>query len=93
MADDGVFRPWQSIRDLACGHLAEVDHLLKTYVKDRDQLQGIASRELLKRIRQDEVVVLDVCLSAEFEAGRISGTRSILGGGAPEAPGRAVERP
>lgn len=48
-SDDGVFRTWQSIRDLACGHLAEVEHLLKTYVKDRDQLQGIDSRELLKR--------------------------------------------
>lgn len=77
LADDTVFRTWQAIRDLGQRQFGEVDRLLKTFVKDREHLEGISADELLKRIRRDEVVVLDVRPAIEFRAGHIAGARSV----------------
>lgn len=77
LSDDAVFRTWQAIRDLGHRQFAEVDRLLETYVSERDQLEGVSAQELLKRIRADEVTVLDVRPAAEFRAGHILGARSL----------------
>jgi rhodanese-related sulfurtransferase/biotin operon repressor len=77
LSDDSVFRTWQAIRDLGQRQFAEVDRLLDMYVKERGRLEGISAKELLKRIRREEVVVLDVRPAAEFHAGHIFGARSL----------------
>jgi rhodanese-related sulfurtransferase/biotin operon repressor len=77
LADDSVFRTWQAIRDLGHRQFAEVDRLLKTYVKERERLEGVTARELLKRIRRDEVIVLDVRPISEYRAGHILGAHSV----------------
>jgi rhodanese-related sulfurtransferase len=77
LSDDSVFRAWQAIRELGHRQFAEVDGLLKTYVAERESLESIAADELLRRIRNEDVIVLDVRPVPEYRAGHILGARSI----------------
>ena len=77
LSDAAVFRTWQAIRDLGQLQLSEIDRLLETYVSGRSQLEGISASELLRRLRAEEVVVLDVRPAEEYRAGHIAGSRSV----------------
>ena len=77
LADDRVLRLWQAIRAVGETRLAEVDRLVATYLADRDALESIDAAGLLDRMRNDDVVVLDVRPVEEFDAGHIPGARSI----------------
>ncbi len=77
LSDDSVFRAWQAIRELGQRQSAEVDRLVTTYVAERESLESIAADELLRRIRNKEVIVLDVRPGLEYRAGHILGARSV----------------
>lgn len=77
LADEGVFRTWQAIRDLGQRQFAEIDRLSRAYLSEREEFERIGVQELMRRIREDEVVVLDVRPEVEFESGHIRGARSI----------------
>jgi rhodanese-related sulfurtransferase len=77
LADEGVFRLWQAIRDLSETRLAEIDQLTQIYLKDRDQLEALDALSLLHRLQQGEAVVIDVRPVEEYRAGHIPGARSI----------------
>jgi len=77
LADDRVFRLWQAIRELGEERLAEVDRLVATFLGDRGGLEPVDASTLLRRMRHDDVVVLDVRPVEEYEAGHIPGARSI----------------
>ena len=77
LSDDAVFRMWQAVRDFGQRQFAEIDRLVGTFLSERDQLEGVRAGELLRRIRRDEVIVLDVRPAAEFESGHIRGAHSI----------------
>jgi rhodanese-related sulfurtransferase/biotin operon repressor len=72
-----VFRIWQAIRNFGETELAEVDRLVHAFLTDRHDLEPIIASELLERIRNDEVTVLDVRPAAEYQAGHITGARSV----------------
>ena len=77
LADERVFRLWQAIRELGEQRLAEVDRLVATFLKDRDGLESIDASTLARRLRDDDVIVLDVRPAEEYDAGHIPGARSI----------------
>ncbi len=77
LAGPEVFRAWQAIRDLGEGRLAEVQRLVRTYLEDRGKLEPVTAAELLERLREGKVVVLDVRPAEEFRSGHIAGARSI----------------
>jgi rhodanese-related sulfurtransferase/predicted transcriptional regulator len=77
LADVRVFRLWQAIRDLGEARLAEVDQLVRAYRRDRSQLEAVDAATLLRRLAEDDVIVLDVRPPDEYRAGHIPGARSI----------------
>jgi rhodanese-related sulfurtransferase len=77
LADERVFRLWQAIRDLGEARLAEIDRLAQTYLRDRGQFEAIDAATLLRRLREDDVIVLDVRPGEEYRAGHIPGARSV----------------
>jgi DNA-binding transcriptional ArsR family regulator len=77
LADEGVFRTWQAVRALAESRLAEVDGVVEAYLEDRDALEAVDATELLKRLSDGSVVVLDVRPEEEYRAGHISGAISV----------------
>jgi rhodanese-related sulfurtransferase len=65
------------LRDLGETRLAEVGRLVQTFLNDRASLQPVTCAELQKRIKGGSAIVLDVRPAEEYQAGHISGARSI----------------
>lgn len=68
---------WRTMRETAEHHVAELRQLADDYVGDRSQLRMITRNQLRKRLRDADVVVLDVRPEAEYSAGHIRGALSI----------------
>jgi rhodanese-related sulfurtransferase len=77
LADERVFAAWLAIRDLGEARLAEIDRLVGTYLTDRDSLEAVCAEELLAKMREEGVVVLDVRPEEEYRSGHIPGARSV----------------
>jgi rhodanese-related sulfurtransferase len=77
LADERVFAAWRAIRDLGEARLAEIDRLVGTYLTDRDSLEAVCAQELLAKMREEGVVVLDVRPEEEYRSGHIPGARSV----------------
>jgi rhodanese-related sulfurtransferase len=77
LADEEVFRTWQAVRALAESRLTEVDEMVESYLKDRDALEAVDASDLMERLLEGSVVVLDVRPESEYRAGHIPGARSV----------------
>lgn len=77
LADEKVFRLWQAMRDVGEIRLAEIERVVRTYLKDRASLEPITVEELEKRLDEGNVVVIDVRPIEEFAAGHIPKALSI----------------
>jgi rhodanese-related sulfurtransferase/DNA-binding transcriptional ArsR family regulator len=66
-----------ALRGVAERHLAEVNRLLDDYLKVKDSLEPIAAHELLSRVRDGLVSVLDVRPAQEYAAGHLPGAINI----------------
>jgi rhodanese-related sulfurtransferase len=77
LADEDVFRTWQAVRALAESRLSEVDGVVEAYLEDRDALEAVDASDLLERLRDGSVVVLDVRPEEEYRAGHIPGALSV----------------
>jgi rhodanese-related sulfurtransferase/DNA-binding transcriptional ArsR family regulator len=77
LASERVADLWVAVREVAAGHVAEVDRLAEAYLGRRDGLEPVTRAELAQRLRRGDVTVIDVRPDAEFEAGHVAGARSL----------------
>ncbi len=77
LASDRVAQLWASLREVAAEQVAGLDVLARDYLGERGELEVVDRRELLARLRQGAVVVLDVRPAAEYAAGHLPGARSV----------------
>jgi rhodanese-related sulfurtransferase len=77
LADDEVCRFFVSLRGLAEARLAEIDQVASEYFERRGSMEAVASKELLRRVKNGDVTVLDVRPAEEYRAGHIPGALSI----------------
>ncbi|HEX5501188.1 MAG TPA: metalloregulator ArsR/SmtB family transcription factor, partial [Thermomicrobiales bacterium] len=77
LAGDAVFRAWQAIRQVGEENLAEIDRVVRDFLEDRAALAPVGAAELLARLRDEGLVVLDVRPAEEYRAGHIAGARSL----------------
>jgi rhodanese-related sulfurtransferase/predicted transcriptional regulator len=77
LAGPRVFALWRTMRDTAESHVGELDDLARAYLGNRDQLGTVTRDQLRKRLREGDVVVLDVRPQVEYDAGHIRGALSI----------------
>lgn len=77
LAAPEVFELTRSIRTLAERQLDEVDRIVRSYFRARDQLEPIGREALLDRARAGDAIVLDVRPAEEYRAGHIPGALSI----------------
>ncbi|MDP1610186.1 MAG: metalloregulator ArsR/SmtB family transcription factor [Sulfuritalea sp.] len=66
-----------ALSTVAESRLAEVSQLLRTYITARDDLEPVPAGELLDRVRQGLVTVLDVRPPEEYAAGHVPGAINI----------------
>ena len=77
LADEQVFTLWQALRNVGEARIAEVDRVVRTYLHDRDLFQPIDAVELLKRLAEGQVILLDVRPVEEYATAHIPGALSI----------------
>lgn len=77
LADAQVGRFFLSLRGLAETRLAEVEQVTRAYFTERGAVEAVQSAELLRRVRDGAVTVLDVRPYEEYRAGHIPGALSI----------------
>jgi rhodanese-related sulfurtransferase/predicted transcriptional regulator len=75
LAGDEALTLWLLLRDASVGQLAEVERAARDYLGE--DVDAIGRDELIARLRQGDVVLVDVRPPEEFEAGHIEGARSI----------------
>jgi len=77
LADEQVFTLWQTMRHVGEVRIAEIDRIVDTYLHDRNQLQPIGAAELLQRLVEDTIILLDVRPVEEYTAGHLPDALSI----------------
>jgi rhodanese-related sulfurtransferase len=77
LSDEQVFALWRTLRDCGSAHLAEVQRLITTYFTERDTLEAIDKQELLRRLHEESVVILDVRPELEYHQGHIPAALSM----------------
>jgi rhodanese-related sulfurtransferase len=77
LADEQVCRFFHTLRGLAETRLAEIEQVTRAYLTQRGAMEAVPSNELLRRVRDGEVTVLDVRPPEEYRAGHIPGALSV----------------
>jgi rhodanese-related sulfurtransferase len=77
LASDSVAALWAALRQVAAAHQTEIDRLAEAYLGNRGELETMTRAELQRRLRDRDVVVLDVRPAQEFAAGHIPGARNV----------------
>jgi len=77
VADEDVSRFFIALRGLAESRLAEIDKVASAFFNQRGAPEGIDGDELLRRVRDGEVTILDVRPAEEYRAGHIPGALSV----------------
>ena len=73
LADDSAVRLLTSLKEVAEGRIAEMERVISTYFRSRDELDPVSRRELLRRMRAGLVTLIDARPPEEFAAGHIPG--------------------
>ena len=77
LADEEVAAFAGRIQDFAASRIAEVERAARGYLGDVTALEPVARDELFRRLRDEEVLVLDVRPAAEYAAGHIPGAINV----------------
>jgi rhodanese-related sulfurtransferase len=76
LASEHVEDAWAALRRAAAEQLDDLDELAAAYLGDRDDLDTITRDELLARLEDGDLVLIDVRPVAEYAAGHIPGAIS-----------------
>ncbi len=77
LADEAVSAFTGRVQDFAASRLAEAEQAARTYLGDVEALEPVAQHELVRRLHDGRVLVLDVRPEAEYAAGHIPGAVSV----------------
>lgn len=77
LIDNKVFEAWCALRELGIEGNAEIHRLMYDYRKKHHSLEAVSMQTLLKKIEQDEIVLLDVRPEEEYKRGHIHRAISI----------------
>ncbi len=71
LANPAVFRFFRDLQGLSRQQLAEVEQMARLYYESPGELEPVTSSELVRRLRDEDVLVLDVRPEEEYRAGHI----------------------
>ncbi len=77
ISGDDVVDLLNILRQVAERHLADVNQLVNTYLTVKDELEPVLREELMQRVKQGLVTVLDVRPEEEYAAGHLPGAINI----------------
>jgi len=77
LADPQIIVLMNLMQQLGEKQLAEVERLVASYLTKKDQLEPIPRTELLQRVRDGMVTILDVRPNEEYAAGHVPGALNV----------------
>jgi rhodanese-related sulfurtransferase/DNA-binding transcriptional ArsR family regulator len=77
LADEEVAAFTSQVQEFAAARIAEAERATRGYLGDMTALEPVARDELFRRLRDEEVLILDVRPAAEYAAGHIPGAVSM----------------
>ncbi len=77
LADDAVLALLSALRRVAERNLAEVAQIIATYFADRTRLEAVSREELLARLEEGSIILLDVRPEDEYAAGHLPGALNL----------------
>jgi len=77
ISGDDVIKLLDALRAVAERHVSDVERLINTFLTVKDKLEPIPRSELLARVRDGLVTVLDVRPEEEYAAGHVAGAVNI----------------
>jgi DNA-binding transcriptional ArsR family regulator len=77
LADASVAGLWVELRSVAEHQLSEVEDALDAYRNRRHEFETISLAELQDRVRNDEVILLDVRPAVEYQTAHLTGAISM----------------
>jgi rhodanese-related sulfurtransferase len=77
LADGMVCEFFRSMRVLAENRLAEVEMIKRRFLEGRQGMQPVDRQDLIQRVKQGSVTVLDVRPAEEYQAAHIPGALSV----------------
>ncbi len=77
LSGDDVIDLFNSLQNVAERHLADVQQLVNTFLTVKDDLEPIPATELLDRVRDGLVTVLDVRPPEEYQSGHVPGAINV----------------
>jgi len=77
LADQLVCQFFRSMRVLAENRLAEVEMINRRFLEGREGMEPVDRKDLLKRVKDGAVTVLDVRPTDEYRSGHIPGALSV----------------
>jgi len=77
LASPQVAELWASQRAVAAQHVGTIERLATAYLGDRSELETMSRDDLRRRLRDGDLVVIDVRPEEEYAAGHIAGARSL----------------
>jgi ArsR family transcriptional regulator len=77
LSDDAVVDLLSALRTIAEHHLAEVEKVVASYFRARDSMEPVSHKDLVRRIREGTVTLLDVRPEDEFRMAHIPGAINI----------------
>jgi len=77
LGDERVLDAVAALRAIAQAHLSAVEDLVASYLKGRDALEPVPAEDLLERVRDGLVTVLDVRPPEEYAQGHVAGALNV----------------
>ncbi|MGA7980592.1 MAG: metalloregulator ArsR/SmtB family transcription factor [Chromatiaceae bacterium] len=77
LGDDRVLDAVAALRGIAQAHIGAVEDLVASYLTGRDALEPVPATELLERVRDGLVTVLDVRPPEEYAQGHVAGAMNV----------------
>jgi ArsR family transcriptional regulator len=77
LSDDSVLDAMAAVRRVAERNVAEAQRVIDGYFRERDSLEPVSRDQLLDRMRDGDVTLLDVRPEDEFAAGHLPGALNI----------------
>ncbi len=77
LAGDDVIDLLRSLRRTGQRHISDINDAVLGYFNDRDNLEPVSRKELLRRNKDHLVTILDIRPSEEYDAGHIPGALNV----------------
>jgi rhodanese-related sulfurtransferase/DNA-binding transcriptional ArsR family regulator len=77
LAGDDVVRLYSALQHVAENRVAEVEKIVREWLRHKDAMEAVAPAELLDRARKGLVVVIDVRPAEEYAAGHVPGAINV----------------